>query len=192
MGDEVKVSQDDESTSWAFVAAKESHKKGDTASAETRLETSEHAPALVVEIIEKEKKVETIDKEGYKVVKGKNKVKKTNADVNEKLGTVDLIKELDQPLEPVSPEPKPVETKKSIGINLPVVEMTDDWMDDAVVMGSMDSDEEEYDDDDMETQMLLNKKVPKESPKTVKEGRLSALAEAQKFSCDEEDEEAHV
>merc|ERR1712032_1227185 len=75
--DEVKVSQDDESTSWAFVAAKESHKKGETASAETRLETSEHAPALVVEIIEKEKKVETIDKEGYKVVKGKNKVKKT-------------------------------------------------------------------------------------------------------------------
>merc|ERR1719234_2744124 len=141
--DEVKISQEDESTSWAFVAAKESHKKGETASAETRVDTSEHAPALVVEIIEKEKKVETIDKEGYKVVKGKNKVKKTSAEVNEKLGTVDLIKELDQPLEPVSSEPKPVETKKSTGINLPVVEMTDDWMDDAVVMGSMDSDEEE-------------------------------------------------
>merc|ERR1719234_2164367 len=140
---EVKVSQEDESTSWAFVAAKESHKKGETSSVETILETSEHAPALVVEIIEKEKKVETIDKEGYKVVKGKNKVKKTSAEVNEKLGTVDLIKELDQPLEPVSSEPKPVETKKSTGINLPVVEMTDDWMDDAVVMGSMDSDEEE-------------------------------------------------
>merc|ERR1719295_853473 len=143
--DEVKVIQDDESTSWAFVAAKESHKKGVTASSETRVETSEHAPALVVEIIEKEKKVETIDKEGYKVVKGKNKVKKTSADMNEKLGTVDLIKELYQPLEPVSPEPKAVETttKKSTGINLPVVEMTEDWMDDAVVMGSMESDDEE-------------------------------------------------
>merc|ERR1712037_106458 len=109
----------------------------------TRVETSEHAPALVVEIIEKEKKVETIDKEGYKVVKGKNKVKKTST--NEKLGMVDLIKELDQPLEPVSAEPKAAESsaKKSTGINLPVIEMTDDWMDDAVVMGSMESDDEE-------------------------------------------------
>merc|ERR550532_2122133 len=58
---------------------------------------------------------------------------------------VDLIKELDQPLEPVSSEPKTVESsaKKSTGINLPVIEMTDDWMDDAVVMGSMESDDEE-------------------------------------------------
>merc|ERR1712008_142313 len=50
--------------------------------------------------------------------------------------------------------------------------------------------EEEYDDDDMETQMLLNRRVS--SPKALKEGRLSALAEAQRFSCDEEDFEAEV
>merc|ERR1719394_1098249 len=137
--DEVKVSQDEESTSWAFVAAKESQRKEETVS-KTKTEANEHAPALVVEIIEKEKKVETIDKEGYKVVKGKNKVKKTSAEVRE---TENLIKELDQPLEPISTESKPVETKKSAGINLPVVEMTDDWMDDTAVMGSMDSDEEE-------------------------------------------------
>merc|ERR1712083_855581 len=112
--DEVNLSQDDEATSWAFVASKESHRKEETVS-KSKAEASEHAPALVVEIIEKEKKVETIDKEGYKVVKGKNKVKKTSADVNEKLGTVELIKELDQPLEPVSPEPKAAETKKSTG-----------------------------------------------------------------------------
>merc|ERR1719225_2086541 len=103
--DEVKVSQDEESTSWAFVAAKESQRKEETVS-KTKTEANEHAPALVVEIIEKEKKVETIDKEGYKVVKGKNKVKKTSAEVRE---TENLIKELDQPLEPISPESKPVE-----------------------------------------------------------------------------------
>merc|ERR1719397_176358 len=85
---------------------------------------------------------------------------------------------------------------KAKGFSLPVSEVTDAWMDDDIAAIESEDEEEkpkeEYDDDDMETQMLLNKKVPKESPKTVKEGRLSALAVAQKFSCDEEDEEAHV
>merc|ERR1712130_879191 len=40
-------------------------------------------------------------------------------------------------------EPKKSEETKAPGIALPITEMTDDWMDDDMAMGSMDSEEEE-------------------------------------------------
>merc|ERR1719300_1431491 len=40
-------------------------------------------------------------------------------------------------------EAKKSEETKAQGIALPITEMTDDWMDDDVAMGSMDSEEEE-------------------------------------------------
>merc|ERR1719225_1257785 len=110
--------------------------------------------------------------------------KQQQAAAEEKANVQEKIAEMEEKLSKSDQEPK------TNGISLPTSEVTDAWMDDDIVaIESEDEDKEDYDEDDLETQMLLDKKVAKESSKTAKEGRLSALAEAQKFSCDEEDEE---
>ena len=43
----------------------------------------------------------------------------------------------------IKPETSKPEEKKAPGIALPITEMTDDWMDDDVAIGSIESDEEE-------------------------------------------------
>ena len=138
---DLKLDDDDESTSWAFVAAKESQKKLEVLT-DKRSELSEHSPALVVEIIEKEKKVETVDREGYKVVSIKNKVMKTKPDTNESFNNEEVIKKLDQPLEGKMSSLSLLETKPA-GIALPISEMTDDWMNNDDAIGSIESDVEE-------------------------------------------------
>merc|ERR1712228_115779 len=63
---------EDESTSWAFVASKEQTQSTEKPVAK-RTQSSSSNPALIVEIIEKEPQQETLDSDGYKVVKGKTK-----------------------------------------------------------------------------------------------------------------------
>ena len=138
---DIKLDDDDESTSWAFVAAKESQKEKEVLT-EKISELIEHSPALVVEIIEQGKKVETVDKEGYKVVSIKNKVMKTRADTKKSFNNEDIIKKLDQPLEGQLSSLSLIETKPA-GIALPISEMTDDWMNNDDTIGSIESDIEE-------------------------------------------------
>merc|ERR1712013_880185 len=69
---EVSVCDDDESTSWAYVASKEPTNT-DEIPVKTSNAHSPSNPALIVEIIEKEPKHELMDHDGYKVVKGKTK-----------------------------------------------------------------------------------------------------------------------
>merc|ERR1712222_6975 len=63
-------------------------------------------------------------------------------------------------------EMKKSEETKAPGIALPITEMTDDWMDDDVAMGSMDSEEEEEDTEEdkgiqkSETKKSEEKKAP--------------------------------
>merc|ERR1711915_920661 len=59
---------EDESTSWAFVASKEQTQSTEKPVAK-RTQSSSSNPALIVEIIEKEPQQETLDSDGYKVVK---------------------------------------------------------------------------------------------------------------------------
>merc|ERR1711892_1177207 len=116
---EVNICDDDESTSWAFVASKEPVLMEDKLSnvSSRNLSTSSN-PALIVEIIEKEPKQESMDPDGYKVVKGKTKTRDKRKSKEVAESSIEaIINKLDQP----------IETKK---ISLQSDEMSSAWMDD--------------------------------------------------------------
>merc|ERR1719483_70412 len=115
---EVTVCDDDESTSWAFVAYKEPTKSEEKVLEVQKKVSGSPNPALIVEIIEKEQKSETMDPDGYKVVKGKTKTrdKRKNKDMVE-TNIEAIISELDQP----------IETEKE---SLHTEVMSTTWMDD--------------------------------------------------------------
>merc|ERR1712013_111536 len=96
---EISVCDDDESTSWAYVASKEPTNT-DEIPVKTSNAHSPSNPALIVEIIEKEPKHELMDHDGYKVVKGKTKSrdKKRSNEVPESTIKA-IIDQLDQPID---------------------------------------------------------------------------------------------
>jgi hypothetical protein len=96
---DVHICDDDESTSWAFVASKEPLKLDETPNTTRNLSTSSN-PALIVEIIEKVPKQDSMDPDGYKVIKGKTKTrdKRKSKEVPE-TSIEAIISQLDQPIE---------------------------------------------------------------------------------------------
>jgi len=96
---EISVCDDDESTSWAYVASKEPAKIDEIPIEKSTL-LSPSNPALIVEIIEKEPKQVSMDHDGYKVVKGKTKSKdkKKSNEVPES-SIKAIIDQLDQPID---------------------------------------------------------------------------------------------
>eukprot|EP00092_Neocalanus_flemingeri_P009172 GFUD01009873.1.p1 GENE.GFUD01009873.1~~GFUD01009873.1.p1 ORF type:complete len:2234 (-),score=822.51 GFUD01009873.1:392-6148(-) len=115
---EVNICDDDESTSWAFVASKEPTKVEEHPCDAPRNRSSSSNPALIVEIIEKEQRLESMDPDGYKVVKGKTKTreKRKSKEITE-TSIEAIINKLDQP----------IETKTN---SLQSEEMSSAWMDD--------------------------------------------------------------
>jgi hypothetical protein len=95
---------EDESTSWAFVASKEPTQATKKPVAK-RTQSSSSNPALIVEIIEKEPQQETLDSDGYKVVKGKTKTKqkKKSKEIPD-TSIKAFINQLDQPIDKVKSE----------------------------------------------------------------------------------------
>merc|ERR1711874_555137 len=102
------------------------------------------------------------------------------------------------------------EFKEKLSVNtvfaaLPCDDLSDAWMNDDFVTIEDTSDKEDsidtvdrlllskdastsdYDENDKETQMYAV--PPKSDPTMTKEGRLSAIEEAKRFSCEEEEEE---
>ena len=65
---DASICENDESTSWAFVASKESTQKMSNTALPSSKKVSASNPALIVEIIEKEKVEDQVDEDGYKVV----------------------------------------------------------------------------------------------------------------------------
>jgi len=88
-----------ESTSWAYVASQKIETKEDCISEHINQQKTKvySNPALIVEIIEKEPKVDIIDDEGYQIFTKKSK------DTVNKSGKVasfeEVLRELDQPIE---------------------------------------------------------------------------------------------
>merc|ERR550534_2436603 len=79
-----------------------------------------------------------------------------DSEEDEKAAVQEKIAEMEEKLCKSDGEPK------TNGISLPTSEVTDAWMDDDIVaIESENENEEGYDEDDLETQMLLDKKVPK-------------------------------
>eukprot|EP00090_Calanus_glacialis_P016241 TRINITY_DN25465_c0_g1_i1.p1 TRINITY_DN25465_c0_g1~~TRINITY_DN25465_c0_g1_i1.p1 ORF type:complete len:1826 (-),score=521.33 TRINITY_DN25465_c0_g1_i1:410-5347(-) len=96
---DVHICDDDESTSWAFVASKEPSKLEETPNMTRNLSTSSN-PALIVEIIEKVPKQDSMDPDGYKVIRGKTKTrdKRKSKEVPE-TSIEAILNQLDQPIE---------------------------------------------------------------------------------------------
>merc|ERR1712106_856169 len=96
---EINICDDDESTSWAFVASKETSKPDEKVVVTRNLSTSSN-PALIVEIIEKEPKHESMDPDGYKVVKGKTKTRDKRKSKEIPESSIEaIINQLDQPID---------------------------------------------------------------------------------------------
>merc|ERR1719483_1064697 len=96
---EINICDDDESTSWAFVASKETSKSDEKVVVTRNLSTSSN-PALIVEIIEKEPKHESMDPDGYKVVKGKTKTRDKRKSKEIPESSIEaIINQLDQPID---------------------------------------------------------------------------------------------
>merc|ERR1712228_665859 len=95
---------EDESTSWAFVASKEPTQATKKPVAK-RTQSSSSNPALIVEIIKKEPQQETLNSDGYKVVKGKTKTKqkKKSKEIPD-TSIKAFINQLDQPIDKVKSE----------------------------------------------------------------------------------------
>ena len=96
---DASVCENVESTSWAFVASKESTQKISNPALPSSKKVSASNPALIVEIIEKEKVEDQVDEDGYKVVV-KTKQKQKEYKRSKESSTFEaIINELDQPIE---------------------------------------------------------------------------------------------
>merc|ERR1712241_928397 len=95
---EESVNENIETTSWAFVASKESVKNvTPTIQEEKPMKTSN--PALIVEIIEKEPKEDEFDSDGYKIVKKNLNKMKIEKPSKSSSSLEEVLNVFDQPIE---------------------------------------------------------------------------------------------